>query len=135
MQKIKIFELRKYFCSNLFQNTSKISASCRILLLLEKIPLTEHLLARADTLPYQAKRGNFAIISSFYLIPYFPSYKITTFPLTFQIIPQLFILNHDFFILNQYSLHKKRRLPALNPFVLLTNAACCILLGKNKIYF
>ena len=45
-------------------------------------------------------------------------YKITTFPLTFQIIPQLFILNHDFFILNQYSPYKKRRSPALNHFAL-----------------
>ena len=33
--------------------------------------------------------------------------------MTFQIIPQLFPLNHDFFVLNQPSLHKKRRSPAL----------------------
>ena len=37
--------------------------------------------------------------------------------MTHQIILQLFILNHDFFILNQPSLHEKRRSPALNPFV------------------
>ena len=53
-----------------FKTQGKFSVACRILLLLEKTPLKEHLLARADTLPYQAKRGNFAIISSFYLIFY-----------------------------------------------------------------
>ena len=35
-----------------------------------------------------------------------------------QILPPLFILNHDFFVLNQPSSTQKRRSPALNPFVL-----------------
>ena len=48
---------------------------------------------------------HFALFSILYSPDF--THKITTFPPTFQIIPQLFILNHDFFILNQPSLHKK----------------------------
>lgn len=59
-----------------------------------------------------SKMRKFCNFSSFCLIFYtllslFPAYKITTFPPTFQILPPLFILNHDFFILNQPSSTKK----------------------------
>ena len=79
------FKTQPKYANICFKTQGKFSVACRILLLREKTPLKEHLLARADTLPYQTKRGNFAIISSFYLIPYFPAYKITTFPPTLQI--------------------------------------------------
>ena len=126
------FKTQPKYANICFKTQGKFSVTCRILLLLEKTPLKEHLLARADTLPYQAKRGNFAIISSFYLIPYFPTHKITTFPPTFQILPQLFPLNHDFFVLNQPFFHKKRRVPAFYTFILLL--ICEDKLNNNPFY-
>ena len=86
---LKIFELRKYFCSNLFQNTTKIckylfqhtiknckylfqntsgiAVKCRILLLLEKIPRKEHLLHGRYS-PLSSKMRNFC--NYFLILPY-----------------------------------------------------------------
>ena len=36
------------------------------------------------------------------------AYKITTFPLTFQIIPHIFYIHPLFFVLNQPSPHQKK---------------------------
>ena len=85
----------------------------------------------------------FLILHHFlYSIRLIYSTKLLHFPPLYQIIPPFFILNHDFFILNQPFSYEKRRSPALNPFVLgcqcpnpfalPTNAASCILLGKDN---
>ena len=73
----------------------------------------------ADAITLSSKMRKFC--NYFLILTYFftfPAYKITTFPLTHQIIPHIFYSYPLFFVLNQYSLHKKRRSPALNPFVL-----------------
>ena len=117
------FKTQPKYANICFKTQGKFSVACRILLLLEKTPLTEHLLARADTLPYQAKRGNFAIISSFFLIFYtlfagFLAYKITTFPLTHQIIPHIFDIYPPIFYIKPTFPPQKKAVTRLNLFCL-----------------
>ena len=117
------FKTQPKYANICFKTQGKVSVACRILLLLEKTPLKEHLLAQADTLPKQAKWGNFVIISSFCLIFYtlfagFLAYKITTFPLTHQIIPHIFYIYPPIFYIKPTFSQQKRQLPALIPFAL-----------------
>ena len=67
---------------------------------------------RGRCLDVTKKKRYTQIYRSFYLLFIkflfiFPAYKITTFPLTFQILPHNFYIHPLFFPLNQYSPTKK----------------------------